>query len=80
MPRGVKLALFAGTVVLSALTACSEERAERAGQSVGGASAKAGVAVEGFTAKAGQTVGTATDRAGRFFERAGERIQGKAPP
>jgi hypothetical protein len=62
------------------LTACSEDRAERAGQSVGNVSAKVGQTVEGLAAKTGRAVVTANDRAGRFFERAGERIQGKPGP
>jgi len=64
------------------LAACSEDRAERAGQSVGNVSAKVGQTVESLAAKTGQAVGTANQRAGLFFVRAGERVQGKpaTPP
>lgn len=74
-----RVAVLAGLLALAGLGACSEERAGRAGQSVGDASAKAGQAVEGLAARTGRAVGTASDRAGRFFERAGERIQGERP-
>ena len=74
--RSLRPSLLA-VAALASLVACSEERAERAGQSVGNVSAKAGQAVEGFAARTGRAVGTANQRAGRFFERAGERIQGK---
>lgn len=74
--------VLAGLAACS-LAACSEDRAARAGQSLGSASARAGQAVEGAAAKTGQAVGTANQRAGRFFERLGERIQGRpaaSPP
>jgi hypothetical protein len=66
------------------LAGCSEDRAEQAGQSVGNVSTKVGQTVEGLAARTGRAVVIANDRAGRFFERAGEKIQGKpaatAPP
>ena len=77
--RGLRPILLAG-IATASLAACSEDRAERAGQSLGSASAKAGQVVEDLAAKTGRAVGTASNRAGRFFERAGERIQGKAAP
>ena len=77
--RSLRPVLLAGIAAVS-LAACSEDRAERAGQSLGGASAKVGQVVEGLAAKTGRAVGTANNRAGRFFERAGERIQRKTAP
>ncbi len=79
LARSLRPVLLAG-VTAATLAACSEDRAERAGQSLGSASAKAGQVVEGLAAKTGRAVGTASNRAGRFFERAGERIQGKTAP